>query len=64
MESRLRPELDELIKRGVQRRPYEAVDEFVLHEQEAWLAANQVGIRAKIAEGCASRGARRVVRTR
>jgi putative addiction module CopG family antidote len=60
MEIRLRPELEELIKQDVQRGPYETVDEFVeqavslLHEQEAWLAANRAEIQTKIAEGWAS----------
>ena len=60
MEIRLRPELGELIKQDVQRGPYETVDEFVeqavslLHEQEAWLAANRAEIQTKIAEGWAS----------
>jgi len=60
MEIRLRPELAELIKQDVQRGPYETVDEFVeqavsmLHEQEAWLAANRAEIQTKIAEGYAS----------
>jgi len=60
MEIRLRPELEELIKQDVQRGPYETVDEFVeqpvslLHEQEAWLAANRGDIKAKIANGYAS----------
>jgi len=60
MEIRLRPEIEELIKQDVQRGPYETVDEFVeqavsmLHEQEAWLAANREEIRTKIAEGYAS----------
>ncbi|HTR25156.1 MAG TPA: hypothetical protein VMI10_14340 [Terriglobales bacterium] len=60
MEIRLRPELEELIKQDVQRGPYETVDEFVehavsmLHEQEAWLAANRADIQTKIAEGYAS----------
>jgi putative addiction module CopG family antidote len=60
MEIRLRPELEELIKQDVQRGPYETVDEFVeqavsmLHEQEAWLAANRAAIQTKIAEGYAS----------
>jgi Arc/MetJ-type ribon-helix-helix transcriptional regulator len=60
MEIRLRPEIAELIKQDVQRGPYETVDEFVehavamLHEQEAWLAANRADIRAKIGEGYAS----------
>jgi putative addiction module CopG family antidote len=57
MNIRLRPELEELIKQDVQRGAYQTVDEFVehavsmLHEQEAWLAANRSEIRAKIAEG-------------
>ena len=60
MEIRLRPELEELIKQDVQRGPYETVDEFVeqavsmLHEQEAWLAANRADIQTKVAEGYAS----------
>ncbi len=60
MEIRLRPELAELIKQDVQRGPYETVDEFVeqavsmLHEQEAWLAANRADIQTKIAEGYAA----------
>lgn len=60
MEIRLRPELEELIKQDVQRGPYETVDEFVehavsmLHEQEAWLAANCTDIQTKIAEGYSS----------
>jgi putative addiction module CopG family antidote len=57
MNIRLRPEIEELIKQDVQRGAYRTVDEFVehavsmLHEQEAWLAANRAEIRAKIAEG-------------
>jgi putative addiction module CopG family antidote len=60
MEIRLRPELEELIKRDVQRGAYETVDEFVeqavsmLHEQEAWLAANRADIQTKIAGGYAA----------
>ncbi len=60
MEIRLRPELEQLVKQDVQRGPYETVDEFVehavsmLHEQEAWLAANRAAIQTKIAEGYAS----------
>ena len=59
MEIRLRPELEELIKQDVQRGPYQSVDEFVehaismLHEQEAWLAANRTEIAARIDEGYA-----------
>jgi Arc/MetJ-type ribon-helix-helix transcriptional regulator len=53
MEVRLRPELAELIKQDVQRGPFENIDEFVehavsmLHEQEAWLAANRTDIRQR-----------------
>jgi putative addiction module CopG family antidote len=60
MEIRLRPELEELIKQDVKRGPYESVDEFVehavamLHEQEAWLAANRADIQTKIGEGYAA----------
>ena len=60
MEIRLRPELEELIKQDVQRGPYQSVDEFVehaismLHEQEAWLAANRTEIAARIDEGYAA----------
>jgi antitoxin ParD1/3/4 len=60
MEIRLRPELEELVKQDVQRGGYETVDEFVeqavsmLHEQEAWLAANRAEIRDKIDQGYAS----------
>jgi antitoxin ParD1/3/4 len=60
MEIHLRPELEELIKQDVQRGSYQTVDEFVeravsmLHEQEAWLAQNRVGIAAKIDEGYAA----------
>ena len=60
MEIRLRPELEELIKQDVQRGAYETIDEFVeeavsiLHEQQAWLAANRAEIQTKIAEGYAS----------
>jgi Arc/MetJ-type ribon-helix-helix transcriptional regulator len=54
--SRFRSEL----KQDVQRGPYKSVDEFVeqsvsmLHEQEAWLAANRAEIQTKIAESYAS----------
>ncbi len=60
MEIRLRPELEELVKQDVQRGPYQTVAEFVeqavsmLHEQEAWLAANRGEIEAKINEGYAA----------
>lgn len=60
MNIRLRPEIEELIKQDIQGGAYQTADEFVghavalLHEQEAWLAANREEIKAKIAEGYAS----------
>jgi putative addiction module CopG family antidote len=60
MKIELRPELEELIKRDVQRGHYKNVDEFVehavslLHEQESWLAERGSEIRAKIEHGYAS----------
>lgn len=56
----LKPELEQLIQRDVQRGPYRTVDEFVecavqmLHEQEEWLSANRAEISAKIDEGYAA----------
>jgi Arc/MetJ-type ribon-helix-helix transcriptional regulator len=46
-----------LIKQDIQRGPYKSVDEFVeqavsmLHEQEAWLAANRAEIYASAQRG-------------
>ena len=60
MNVRLRPELEELIKRDVERGIYRSVDEFVeravsmLHEHESWLAANRAEIKTKIDEGYAA----------
>ncbi|HET7108940.1 MAG TPA: hypothetical protein VFI38_19155 [Candidatus Acidoferrum sp.] len=60
MKIELRPELEALIKRDVERGAYTSVDEFVeravslLHEQEAWLAEQGSEIRAKIEEGYAA----------
>jgi antitoxin ParD1/3/4 len=60
MNIRLRPEIEELIKQDLQCGAYESVDDFVehavslLHEQEAWLAANREQIKTKIAAGYAS----------
>jgi len=60
MEIRLRPELADLVKEDVERGAYASVDEYVehavamLHEQEAWLAANRSEIAAKIEEGYAA----------
>jgi Arc/MetJ-type ribon-helix-helix transcriptional regulator len=59
MDIRLRPETEELIKRDIQGGAYQSVEECVehavtiLHEQEAWFAANREEIRSKIAEGYA-----------
>ena len=60
MDIRLRPEVEEMIKRDVERGTYESAQEFVehavtlLHEQESWLAAHGSEIRAKIEKGYAS----------
>jgi antitoxin ParD1/3/4 len=60
MDIHLRPELEEMIKKDIQRGPYQTVDEFVehavslLHEQEAWLAEHGTAIRAKIEQGYAA----------
>lgn len=60
MKIELKPELEALIKKDVERRPYKSLDEFVeqavslLHEQEAWLAEQGSEIRAKIEEGYAA----------
>jgi putative addiction module CopG family antidote len=60
MEIRLRPELESAIWQDVQRGAYETVDEYVehavsmLHEQEAWLAADRGEIESKIEQGYAA----------
>ena len=60
MTIRLKPELEALIQKDVERGPYQSADEFVeqavqmLHEQEQWLADNRADIAAKIEEGYAS----------
>ena len=60
MEIRLRPDLADLVKQDVERGAYASVDEYVehavsmLHEQEAWLAANRSDIQTKIEAGYAS----------
>ena len=60
MEIRLRPELEALVRKDVERGPYQSVDEFVeqavsmLHEQETWLAAHRVEIASQIEEGYAA----------
>lgn len=56
----LRPELEALIQKDVERGPYQSADEFVelavqmLHEQEQWLADNHGDIAIKIEEGFAA----------
>ena len=56
----LKPELEALIQKDVERGPYQSADEFVeqavqmLHEQEQWLADNHADIAAKIEEGYGS----------
>lgn len=56
----LKPELEALIQKDVERGSYQSADEFVeqavqmLHDQEQWLADNHPDIAAKIEEGYAS----------
>lgn len=53
----LKPELQALIQKDVQRGPYASVDEFVeravelLHEQEEWVAENRAEIAAQVEHG-------------
>ena len=60
MTIRLEPELEALIQKDVERRPYRSADEFVeqavqmLHEQKRWLADNHTDIAAKTEKGYAS----------
>jgi antitoxin ParD1/3/4 len=60
MEIRLKPEMEEAIRRDVERGTYRSVDEFVehavalLHEEESWLAEHGSEIRAKVEQGYAS----------
>jgi putative addiction module CopG family antidote len=60
MTIRLKPELEALIQKDVERGPYQSADEFVeqavqmLHEQEQWLADNHLDFAAKIEKGYAS----------
>ena len=59
MNIRLRPEIDQLIKKDIQCGAYQSVAEFaehavsLLHEQEAWLAENREEIWTKFADGYA-----------
>ena len=56
----LKPDLERLIQKDVERGSYRSADEFVeravqmLHDQEEWLSANQQSIGAKIEAGYAS----------
>ena len=56
----LKPELERIVREGVERGPYRNADEFLeravhlLHDQEEWLSANREEIRARIEEGYAS----------
>jgi Arc/MetJ-type ribon-helix-helix transcriptional regulator len=60
MEIHFRPEVEALIRQDVQRGAYQTIDEYIehavsmLHEHEAWLAAHQPEIAAKISEGYAA----------
>ena len=60
MDIRLKPEMEEMIRREVERGAYRSADEFVeravalLHEEESWLAEKGSEIRAKIEQGYAS----------
>lgn len=60
MDIRLKPEMEEMIRRNVERGAYRSVNEFVehavalLHEEESWLAENASDIRSKIEQGFAS----------
>jgi Arc/MetJ-type ribon-helix-helix transcriptional regulator len=59
MALQLRPELEALVIKDVERGPYRSVDDFVeqavkmLHEQEEYLAANREKIGQAIEEGWA-----------
>jgi putative addiction module CopG family antidote len=56
----LKPEVEALIEKDVQRGPYRSASDFVeqavqlLHAQEEWLAENRSEIAAKVAEGYAA----------
>ena len=59
MEIRLNPEVEELIRKDIERGPYGTVEEYVehavsmLHEQVAGLAEHRTEIEAQIEEGYA-----------
>jgi Arc/MetJ-type ribon-helix-helix transcriptional regulator len=56
----IKPELEQLIQKDVERGPYQTMDEFVeravhmLHEQEEWLSTNKAEVSARIEEGYAA----------
>jgi len=60
MAIRLKPEIEALIERDVQRGSYQSSDDFVeeavrqLHDQEEWLAENRARITADVEDGYAS----------
>jgi len=60
MKIHLRPELEEMIKRDVERGAYQSADEFVehaislLHQQESWLDEHGAELRKKIEQGYAA----------
>src|SRR5216684_2196365 len=60
MTIRLKPEVEALIERDVERGPYQSSDDFVeeavrqLHDQEEWLAENRARITADIEDGYAA----------
>jgi putative addiction module CopG family antidote len=60
MNIRLKPETEELIKKDLRNGVYRSIDEYVehavavLHEREAWLAANRAEIAAKLDKGWAA----------
>jgi Arc/MetJ-type ribon-helix-helix transcriptional regulator len=60
MEIRLKPEMEEAIRRDVERGTYRSVDEFVeravalLQEEESWLAEHGSEVRTKIEQGYAT----------
>jgi putative addiction module CopG family antidote len=57
MAIQLKPEVEELIRQGVQSGAYASAEEYLeravrlLHDQETWLAANREDIRELIEEG-------------
>lgn len=60
MAVQLRPDLEALVMKDVERGPYRSIDEFVeqavmeLHEREEWFSTHREEIRLKIDEGWAA----------